>query len=146
MTDSDASSERVTEQYDEYVMPIVSGYDPFAIARAENTTVVTAEGEAYLDLFSGISVGNAGHNHPEVVRAAKAQLEGLELVADESKTPAKDAAKHVQTRLRDEHDVVIGVGGYHKNVLRLQPPLTIGRDGLERAVDALELAIAVESE
>lgn len=73
-------------------------------------------------------------------------MQGLELVADESKTPAKDAAKHVQTRLRDDHDIVIGVGGYHKNVLRLQPPLTIDREPLERAVDALESALATESD
>lgn len=70
-------SDRVARQYDEYVMPISKGYDPFAIERADGTTMVTAEGEEYLDLFSGISVTNAGHNHPAVVEAAKNQLDDL---------------------------------------------------------------------
>lgn len=72
-------------------------------------------------------------------------MQGLELVNDGSKSPAKTAAKHVQRRLRDEHDIVIGVGGFYKNVLRLQPPLTIGRDELERAVDAIDEALATEA-
>lgn len=70
-------SERVAEQYDDYVVPISKGYDPFAIERAEDTTMVTAEGEEYLDLFAGISVTNAGHNNPAVVEAAKEQLDDL---------------------------------------------------------------------
>ncbi len=67
----------VIEKYDEYVMPIAKGYDPFSIERAEGTTMVTADGEEYLDCFSGISVTNAGHNHPAVVDAAKDQLDEL---------------------------------------------------------------------
>ncbi|MFB6266224.1 MAG: aspartate aminotransferase family protein [Halodesulfurarchaeum sp.] len=67
----------VARQYDEYVMPIAKGYDPFTIERASDTTMVTTDGEAYLDVFSGISVTNAGHNHPDVVAAAKAQLDDL---------------------------------------------------------------------
>ena len=63
---------------------------------------------------------------------------GVELVADADRTPAKEAATAVREHMRDEHNVLIGVGGYHKNVLRFQPPLTIERDELERAVDALE--------
>lgn len=70
-------SERVAEQYDEYVVPISKGYDPFAIERAADTTMVTAEGEEYLDLFAGISVTNAGHNNPAVVEAATEQLDDL---------------------------------------------------------------------
>ncbi|NHN48044.1 aspartate aminotransferase family protein [Halostella sp. JP-L12] len=58
-------------------MPISKGYDPFAIDRAEGTTMVTTDGEEYLDVFSGIAVTNAGHNHPDVVDAAKDQLDDL---------------------------------------------------------------------
>ncbi|MFB6153616.1 MAG: hypothetical protein ABEJ27_05130 [Halodesulfurarchaeum sp.] len=43
-----------------------------------------------------------------------------------------------QVPVRHEHNVLIGVGGYHKNVMRFQPPLTIERETLERAVAALE--------
>jgi 4-aminobutyrate aminotransferase-like enzyme len=67
------------EKYDEYVMPITKGYDPFTVERAEGTTMNTAERTEYL-----------------------------------------------------------GVGGYHKNVGRFQPPLTITREELDRAVTALE--------
>lgn len=72
-----SGSEKVAQQYEDYVMPISKGYDPFAIERAADTTMVTADGEEYLDLFSGIAVTNAGHNHPEVVDAAKDQLDDL---------------------------------------------------------------------
>lgn len=68
-------------------------------------------------------------------------MQGVELVADDEGTPAKSAAKTVQKHMRDEHAVLIGVGGYYKNVLRFQPPLTIGRTELKRAVDALEAGI-----
>lgn len=71
------TSARVAEQYDEYVMPISKGYDPFAIERASGTTLTTTEGDDYLDVFSGISVTNAGHNNEAVVEAAKAQLDDL---------------------------------------------------------------------
>lgn len=71
------SSETVREQYDEYIMPISKGYDPFAIEHADDTTMVTPEGDEYLDLFSGISVTNAGHNNQAVVSAAQEQLDRL---------------------------------------------------------------------
>jgi 4-aminobutyrate aminotransferase/(S)-3-amino-2-methylpropionate transaminase len=76
MTDQH-SSDRVAEQYEEYVMPISKGYDPFAVERASGTTMTTVEGEEYLDVFSGISVTNAGHNNEAVVEAAKEQLDDL---------------------------------------------------------------------
>jgi 4-aminobutyrate aminotransferase len=63
---------------------------------------------------------------------------GVELVADADRTPAKEAATAVREHMRDEHNVLIGVGGYHKNVLRFQPPLTIDRSELECAVNAFE--------
>ncbi|MFB6125531.1 MAG: aspartate aminotransferase family protein [Halanaeroarchaeum sp.] len=70
-------SARVAEQYDRYVMPISKGYDPFAVERAHGTTMTTTEGEEFLDVFSGISVTNAGHTNEAVVAAAKAQLDDL---------------------------------------------------------------------
>ena len=74
---SEHAHKSVKEQYDEYVMPITKGYDPFTVERADGTTMVTQDGEEYLDVFSGISVTNAGHNHPAVVDAAKDQLDEL---------------------------------------------------------------------
>ena len=71
------SGKSSAEKYVEYVMPIAKGYDPFTVSRAEGTTMETTEGEQFLDCFSGISVTNAGHNNPEVVAAAKNQLDDL---------------------------------------------------------------------
>jgi 4-aminobutyrate aminotransferase / (S)-3-amino-2-methylpropionate transaminase / 5-aminovalerate transaminase len=67
---------------------------------------------------------------------------GLELVRDRtSKEPATQEAAAVRRACR-ERGVLIGVGGYFGNVVRLQPPLVIADDELERALAALENAIA----
>ncbi len=55
--------------------------------------------------------------------------------------PDSDLAAAVSDHLREESNVVMGVGGYYKNVLRLQPPLTISREQLEDAMSALQSAI-----
>jgi 4-aminobutyrate aminotransferase len=77
---------------------------------------------------------------------------GVELVEPESGAgpmdvaPEPDAglAKHVGKHLHDQ-GIIMGVGGYHKNVMRFQPPLSIGRDQLQRAVDGLRTALEEET-
>jgi 4-aminobutyrate aminotransferase-like enzyme len=61
--------------------------------------------------------------------------------------PAPDShlAKAVGKYLR-EQGIIMGVGGYYKNVMRLQPPLTIERDQLERTVSVLEDAVEAHAE
>jgi 4-aminobutyrate aminotransferase/(S)-3-amino-2-methylpropionate transaminase len=67
---------------------------------------------------------------------------GVELVSDrDSKQPAAAEAAAVR-RLCRERGVLIGVGGAGGNVLRIQPPLVIADDELDRAVGVLEEAIA----
>lgn len=61
---------------------------------------------------------------------------GVELVRDAHKTPASEEAAKVKAMLR-ERGFLIGVGGTWGNVLRIQPPLVIGSQDLQRAVDAL---------
>jgi 4-aminobutyrate aminotransferase/(S)-3-amino-2-methylpropionate transaminase len=64
--------------YDEYMITgMVSAFDPVEVEWAEGTRVRCASGEEYLDCFSGIAVCNAGHRHPKVIAAAKAQLDQL---------------------------------------------------------------------
>jgi len=64
--------------YDEYMMTnIVAGFEPIEIESAQGTRIRSTTGEEYLDCFSGISVCNAGHGHPKVIAAAKAQMEKL---------------------------------------------------------------------
>ena len=66
---------------------------------------------------------------------------GIELVADrDRKTPAAEAAGAIQARMLEE-GFLAGVGGYHGNVLRVQPPLVIEDADLDRAVAALDRAL-----
>jgi 4-aminobutyrate aminotransferase/(S)-3-amino-2-methylpropionate transaminase len=69
-------------------------------------------------------------------------MAGVELVSDRTrKTPAPDEAAAIQARLLEE-GFLAGVGGYYGNVLRLQPPLVIEDADLDRAVAALDRALA----
>jgi 4-aminobutyrate aminotransferase len=64
------------EKYARYVnTSFVKGLEPVVFERASGARVEAADGREYLDLFSGISTVNAGHRHPRVVEAARAQLE-----------------------------------------------------------------------
>jgi 4-aminobutyrate aminotransferase-like enzyme len=66
---------------------------------------------------------------------------GVELVSDRAKkTPDATAAERVQDRML-EAGFIVGVGGTYGNVLRVQPPLVISEDALERAVGALGEAL-----
>lgn len=65
-------------QYQEYMLPVAAkGVEPIVVASAKGRTVTDAAGKEYLDCFSGISVVNAGHNHPKILAAARAQMEKL---------------------------------------------------------------------
>src|SRR3989442_15770960 len=66
------------ELYDQYMITsMVAGFEPIEVERAQGTTITGSDGKQYLDCFSGISVVNAGHNHPRVIAAAKAQIDKL---------------------------------------------------------------------
>jgi len=74
MSSDTPTNENVTARYDEYVMPIWKDLD-VPVERAEDCILEDFEGNTYLDLFSGISVANTGHNNEAVVEAAKDQLD-----------------------------------------------------------------------
>lgn len=66
------------QQYTEYVLPVVAaGVEPIVVASARGRTLTAEDGRNYLDCFSGISVVNAGHNHPRILAAAREQMEQL---------------------------------------------------------------------
>jgi 4-aminobutyrate aminotransferase len=66
------------EQYAKYILPVVAkGVEPIVAVRAQGRTLTDAQGRTYLDCFSGISVVNAGHNHPRILAAAREQMERL---------------------------------------------------------------------
>ena len=66
---------------------------------------------------------------------------GIEMVADaESKEPAVADAKRIKAAMRDR-GVLIGVGGVYGNVLRIQPPLTISDEELDKVLVAMYEAL-----
>ncbi|MEI8242086.1 MAG: aspartate aminotransferase family protein [bacterium] len=64
--------------YDEYLITsMVSGFEPIEVERASGCFLFGRDGREYLDCFSGIAVVNAGHGHPRVLAAARAQMDKL---------------------------------------------------------------------
>jgi len=62
---------------------------------------------------------------------------GVEMVRDsESKAPEPDLARNVKATCR-ENGVLVGTGGMYGNVVRIQPPLVITDEQLERVAEAV---------
>ncbi len=69
---------KTKELYDEYMITgMVAGFEPIEVERASGCFIFGSDGKKYLDCFSGIAVTNAGHGHPEVLAAAREQMEKL---------------------------------------------------------------------
>ena len=64
-------------KYQDYVMTGFTKLQPIVIERARGAIVTDVSGRDYIDCFAGISVVNAGHANPEVLAAAKAQIDKL---------------------------------------------------------------------
>src|SRR5215472_15400409 len=65
-------------KYQDFVMTgFLKSVAPIVIDHASGATVTDVHGREFLDCFAGISVVNAGHCNPEVVAAAKAQMDKL---------------------------------------------------------------------
>ena len=72
----EAAHEQTIARYRDYVTTsFVAAIEPVAVARAEGATVWDQDGREYVDCFAGIAVVNAGHRHPKVIAAAKAQMD-----------------------------------------------------------------------
>lgn len=66
------------QKYKDYVMTgFLKSVAAMVIDRPSGATVTNIPGREYLDCFAGISVVNAGRCNPQVVAAAKAQMEKL---------------------------------------------------------------------
>ncbi len=66
------------EKYARYVnTSCVKAIEPVVVERAAGAEIYAADGRTYLDCFAGIAVVNAGHVHPRVAEAAKAQIDKL---------------------------------------------------------------------
>jgi len=66
---------------------------------------------------------------------------GVELVRDEKLTPANSEAEALRDSLLRQ-GVLVGVGGVYGNVVRFQPPLTITKVQIDRAIEAFSSALA----
>jgi 4-aminobutyrate aminotransferase / (S)-3-amino-2-methylpropionate transaminase / 5-aminovalerate transaminase len=74
----DTATSATLEKYRRYVLTsFLKKVQPIAIERAEGATVWDENGKAYVDMYAGISVVNAGHCRPEVIEAAAAQMHKL---------------------------------------------------------------------
>ncbi|MEM1590301.1 MAG: aspartate aminotransferase family protein [Candidatus Bathyarchaeia archaeon] len=59
------------------ITSMVSKIEPVVVGEARDAIIKDVAGKEYIDCFSGISVVNAGHCHPEVVEAAINQAKKL---------------------------------------------------------------------
>ena len=66
------------QKYKDYVMTgFVKQVVPVVVDHARGAVVTDVNGREYVDCFAGISVVNAGHNNPQVIAAAKTQMDKL---------------------------------------------------------------------
>jgi len=66
------------QKYRDYVITeFLKSVAPIVIASGTGAVITDTQGREYLDCFAGISVVNAGHCNPEVIAAARAQMEKL---------------------------------------------------------------------
>jgi 4-aminobutyrate aminotransferase/(S)-3-amino-2-methylpropionate transaminase len=64
---------------------------------------------------------------------------GIELVKDKkSKKPAVEETRKVVANLRNDGILISAAGARAKNVLRLNPPLTIGEEDVKRSIDLIQ--------
>lgn len=66
---------------------------PMAVARGKGATLEDADGNVYIDMFSGAGVMALGHGHPEVLKAAHEQIDKVTHTLD---IPTETRVKMVQ--------------------------------------------------
>ncbi len=66
------------QKYKDYVMTgFMKSVVPIVVDHASGAIITDVNGHEYLDCFAGISVVNAGHCNPQIIAAAKAQMDKL---------------------------------------------------------------------
>jgi 4-aminobutyrate aminotransferase-like enzyme len=66
---------------------------------------------------------------------------GIEIVTDDkTKVPGREACIKIR-KLCHDNGLIIGIGGFWSNVLRIQPPLIITNDHVESAMSVLDAAV-----
>ena len=75
---------------------------PMALRRGRGATVEDVDGNIYIDFFAGAGVLNFGHSHPEVIAAAKAQLDDLTHTLDIPSPPRRALIERLRAVLPPE--------------------------------------------
>lgn len=83
---------------------------PMAMRRGKGATVEDVDGNIYIDFFGGAGVMGVGHSNPEVIRAAKEQLDELTHALD-FPTPARRALVETLHELLPEELNHVSFGG-----------------------------------
>jgi 4-aminobutyrate aminotransferase len=95
-------------------------------------------------LRSGLDAIGARYPHAIAQVRGKGLMQAMEFADDDDgRTPRPDRASAVQERCR-ERGLLVGKGGVAWNVLRLSPALVIDEPEVDRAVEVLASACAVE--
>ncbi|MEV7648143.1 aminotransferase class III-fold pyridoxal phosphate-dependent enzyme [Arthrobacter sp. NPDC089319] len=123
------------------------------------TATAAAAGQAVLNEITGHGLiarcGDLGRHvarrledlvasHPRAASAkGRGLFFGLELV-DDAGRPDSGLAKRIVEALVQEKILISRIGP-NDNILKIRPPLVIGRDELERVIDALDVALGAET-
>jgi diaminobutyrate-2-oxoglutarate transaminase len=75
---------------------------PMALRRGRGATVEDMDGNVYIDFFAGAGVMNVGHANPDVVAAAKAQIDDLTHTLDIPSPPRRALVEKLRTVLPAE--------------------------------------------
>jgi ornithine--oxo-acid transaminase len=95
---------------------------PVVLTRGEGVFVWDVEGKKYFDMLSAYSALNQGHGHPQIVAAAKAQMDRLCLT---SRAFHNDVMGHFLARICE-------LSGFEKAL-----PMNSGAEGVETAIKAM---------
>lgn len=127
------------------------GGNPVACAAALATLQVIdderlCENSARLGEWLLAALEQLATRHPAIGEVrGKGLMVGIELVDDrQTMTPAAQLATRVRTACR-ERGLIVGIGGFFGNVLRIQPPLVITAEQLTSAVATLDEALTEAS-
>ncbi|HMW92563.1 MAG TPA: aminotransferase class III-fold pyridoxal phosphate-dependent enzyme [Candidatus Obscuribacter sp.] len=77
MAETKNKNQAYLDMDDKFVNPVLARSARIVAERASGSYIYDMNGDAYLDLSTGIAVNSVGHCHPKVVAAAKAQLDEL---------------------------------------------------------------------
>ena len=79
---------------------------PMALRRAKGATLEDVDGNVYIDFFGGAGVINVGHSNPEVLQAAREQLDNLTHALDIPNPSRKLLVEELLSILPEELDKV----------------------------------------